>query len=232
MNESWNLDVLHLHAKTLGAQGEALVEVVDSIGEYIDIFLYHFASARDAMKGLVFEEDPTGMKNLQYIFGTAEKQTEFNHAKIRSQAHIVAVANTTRALYDVFSHLVNGFVLGNALATGACNIHGATEKVPRSTLKQHLDELLKSFWFEYLSAFTNVVKHRKFVRQGFSVAFDGSPHGVRIEGFEYNGRSFDEYAAMDFLAGVLEVKNRVVSCGRALNDVVIVAQPTIGADLS
>ena len=220
MSESWSLDVLRTHAETLGAQRDALVEVVDSIGEYVDIFLYHFASARDAMKGLVYDDDPTGAKNLQYIFGTADKQIEFKRAKIRSQAHIVAVANTTRALYDVFSHLVNGFVLENALPTAACDIRRAAERVPPSGLKQELDELLKSYWFDYLSAFTNVVKHRKFVRQGFHVAFDGSPPGVRIQGFEYNGKTFAEYAANEFLVGVLEVKNRVVACGCALNSTV------------
>ena len=91
--DEWNLKELRSYTSTLGEKSEAMSEVVDSIGEYVDIFGYHLAEARDAMKGIVYEDDPDGRKNMLYLTGKADRQSEFERATLKSSASSVEVCS-------------------------------------------------------------------------------------------------------------------------------------------
>ncbi|MGQ0696822.1 MAG: hypothetical protein ACT4PZ_01135 [Panacagrimonas sp.] len=221
MTPSWNLKELRDYVRATRPGDEETLEVARSVGRYIQIFRYHLSEARDAMKGVIAEDASQGRENLEYVFGISSRQDEYHKAMIRSEANLLACAHTARSLFEVFSHLINGLLLNNALSRGDCDIVKATGKLPPSPLKEALDELLDSHWFRYVKAFDNTAKHRSLVRHGFHVSFEDGVAAVRIDGFEFKGKSFPRYKAEAFLTGVLEVKNKVVDCGRSLNDEVI-----------
>lgn len=173
------------------------------------------------MKGIIHDDDPHGMKNMRFIFGADEQQDEYNQAKLISEAHILGCIHCARAMFDVFSHLVNGLVLGNAISVRDCTIKSVAERLPDSQLKTELKTLLKHHWFRYVDGFINTAKHRGLVQHAFQVSFVGEKAGVHLAGFEYKGTKFPPYSVDELLAGVLEVKNRIVDCGRSLNRHVI-----------
>lgn len=218
---SWDTAYLRQHICSLGEPERSLVEVVDSIGRYNAIFIYHLESARDAMKGIIRMDDPHGIENLRLVFGDSERQDEFYLAKIASEANILGCIHSTRAIFDVFSHLVNGLLLGGRLSAKQCNIEAAAGMLEHSALKRALEDLLNSYWFSYVKSFVNTAKHRRLVQHGLHVSFVDSDAGIRISAFEYEGSSFPSYSVEELLAGVLDAKNRIVDCGRALNARVI-----------
>lgn len=217
MSASWSLADLRTHISGMREPHVQLLEIVDSIDRYVAIFRYHLLTARDAMKRVVHENDPHGIRNIRFVFATSEKQDEYYLAKIVSEANILGCIHSTRALFDVFSHLVNGLLLNGSLPLKRCDIKLVTESLPESPLKGALEELLASFWFNYISAFVNTAKHRSLVRHSFHVSFVGEGAGIRIEAFAYNGDNYPAYSIEELLQGILEVKNKIVDCGRALN---------------
>jgi hypothetical protein len=214
---AWNLAALRIAAKTRPARETAILEIIHSIDRYDSIFRFHLFGARDAMKGVIHAGPGSEMSNLSLILRNSDRQDDFDTAKIASEAHILGCIHTTRALFDVFANLVNELLLNRSVPIGRCDVRVATAALAPSALKSTLEDILSSDWFDYISAFVNTAKHRQLVKHAFHVSFVGEDAGIRIEPFDYNGRSFPGYTDQEILAGILEVKNRILDCGRALN---------------
>lgn len=217
MDTSWSLRDLRLHIETEGVAVDHRLAVLESIERYISIFRYHFTSARDAMIGLIDTEDPSGIKNISFIFGQNERQKDYAHARIASEAHILGSIHSVRAVWDVFAFLVNDLAVPNKIDERRCDLFRVWQSLPDSPLKNDIGHLLESHWFKYISAFINTSKHRYLVPHAFAVCFESENTGIRVEGFEYQGKSFSAYWAQDLLKGVLAVENRISHCGQVLN---------------
>lgn len=175
------------------------------------------ATARDAMKGVVDENEPQGPENFMLIFGVSEKQDEFAYAKIVSEANIIGCLYTARSLWDLFAQLVNALTLVAPLTVDDCNIKSVSDLMPASPLKATLDGLLKSHWYTYVAAFINTTKHRQLVQHMMTVSIEEDRVGVRIGGFAYRTKLFKAYWGHEVLEGAIEVKNTIIECDRLLN---------------
>jgi hypothetical protein len=214
----FNYRALRAHIEQNGVEVQRRLAGVESLARYVAIFKFHLYSARDAMKGVIYEDDPYGMKNLRLVFGDDERQDQLNRARIASEAHTLAAVRSARAMWDVFAFLVNDVALGSRLEERECNIFSVRDALPKSKLKSSLGDLTSSEWFRYVNAFVNTAKHRNLVPQSFRVSFEDDKVGIRIEAFEYNGKPFPSYWIRELLHGVLDVKNRLVDCGRSLDE--------------
>lgn len=221
MREPWNLEDLRAHIREGG--DPSLLDVVNSIGRANDIFAYHLYTARDALKGIVDESDPSGIENLQLVLGASERQDDYAYAKLVNEANVIGCIHAARSIFDMFSHLVNGLLLRSSIPAHVCDIAKANQALPQSELKDHITSLLASDWYNYVVGFINTTKHRNLVSHQFSVSFESDVAGIKIGSFEYNGRSFPAYWGTEVLQGVLDVKNSVIACGRALNRMCIAA---------
>ncbi len=215
MRESWELDELRSHIRGSGAP--ALLEVLNSIDHAIQIFRYHLFTARDSLKGIVDESDPSGTNNIALVLGTSERQDEYAYAKLVNEANVIGCIHAARSIFDIFSHLVNDLLLGSSIPAHLCDITKAHEALPQSELKDNLGKLLSSDWYNYVVGFINTTKHRKLVKHMYSVSFDTDAAGIQFGSFEYKGKVYPAYWCTEILQGVLEVKNTVIDCGQALN---------------
>ena len=223
MSDSWDIDALRTYlSNSLGPKSPSLA-VVDSLDRYVGIFLYHLYTARDAMKGVVHTDDPYGLENSKYIFGLSVRQNEYHKAMVVTEANTLGCIHATRAIYDVFSHLLNDLLLCGVIGERQCEIASVAARLPDSQLKQILDSLLGSQWFSYVTAFINTAKHRRLVGQFFYVSFEDGSAGLHIPEFSYNGKAFTSYPLEEVLRGVVDVKNSIVYGGRALNSLLGVA---------
>jgi hypothetical protein len=134
-----------------------------------------------------------------------------------NQAHTLAAFHAVRSMYDIFSQLINQLLLDGKLDISACNIHRATDAMPKSELKSRLETLLESDWFKYVSAFTNTSKHKTLVGHGLNIDLQKNIAAVRFRAFEFKGVSYPPYTSQQALQGLLEVKNEIVFSGRELN---------------
>jgi len=217
----WNIKELQEAIRTDRPDSEAILGVVRSVDRYIDIFLFHLYGARDALDEVV-DPSATSLKEaLVIVLGVSEHQAKYRTAKVASEAHILGAAHSSRAIFDVFAFLVNCLVLDGEISESRCSIQRVADKLPSSLLKQKLEELIKSYWFRYVSAFVNVAKHRKLASHSFQVGFDDSYTGIRVGAFDYNGTAYPSYKVREFLEGVLEVKNTIINCGALLNLLVV-----------
>jgi hypothetical protein len=174
------------------------------------------------MKGLVeigADSDPS--KSLRYVFGSADDQAEYNEAKIVNEANLLASVHSIRAMYEIFAQLVNTLVLSNRFSVSECTIHKVETALPDSDLKAHMSQLICDPWFLWLSDFVNTIKHRRLMKHTFLVGIEKPTSEIEIEGFEYNGREHNAYTDLEILKGSLEVKNKVVDCGNALNKMIL-----------
>lgn len=197
--------------------GDHSLEILRSLDRYDSIFLYHLDGARNAMDEVIGTERQVSIEVLEVILGISDKQRGYHTAKIESEAHVLGLAHSVRAMCDVFSFLVNSIVLHGAVALRHCNVHTVSTRLPTCMLKDRLQRLLESYWFKYTSAFINTSKHRMLVHQPFSVDFESGYAGVSIDEFKFDDSEFPRYRLKDYLEGVIGVKNAVVGCGRALN---------------
>ena len=218
MGAPWNLEELRAHVRKTRGEHE-LLEVIHSLDRAIAIFRYHLVTARDALKGIVDEENPTGMENTSFVFGASDRQGEYARAKVVNEANVIACIHTSRNIFDIFAHLANGLLLEPPIPLHLCDVVKVQSALPESELKSQLGDLLGSDWFNYVVGFVNTTKHRRLVQHQFSVSFEHGMSGIRLGSFEYKGRAFPSYWGTEVLQGALEVKNRIVDCGRALNQV-------------
>ena len=189
------------------------MEVTDSLGRSVDIFHYHLFTARDALKGIL-DDSHSMVEALDLAFG--EQRHAYHHATLVSEAHIHGCFHVARNMFDMFQ-LVNGLVLNPAIPVERCDIWKVHEALASSDLREEIGQLLESAWFSYVSGFVNTIKHRRLVQHSFTVSFEDNVAGIRIGAFEYRGKSHPPYSVNEVLHGVLDVKNRIVGCGRALN---------------
>jgi hypothetical protein len=185
MSSPLSLNKLRDHVTALGPSKAHLIKTVDSIGQYTRIFVYHMSTARDAMKGVLNQDDPHVMRNLEIIWGTHEQRTAFRTAEIVCEANLLGCVHSARALFDVFSHLVNELLVSPAISKDQCNIHNVTKALPSSPLKHGLEVLLKSAGFDYVSALVNTSKHHFIVDQSTHIDFESEFVGIRVSAFEY-----------------------------------------------
>jgi hypothetical protein len=214
MSTPWNLDQLREHIRRQGADTEFLLEVANSLGRSVDIFRYHLFTARDALKGIV-DDSHSVIDALDLVFG--ERQHAYRYATLVSEAHIHGCFYVARSMFDMFAQLVNGLVLNSSIPVDRCDIWKVHKALAASDLKAQIEQLLDSAWFDYTSAFVNTIKHRRLVQHSFTVSFEDNVAGIRIGAFEYEGTPYPRYSVNEVLHGVLDVKNRIVGCGRALN---------------
>jgi hypothetical protein len=214
---TWEPTPLRSHISEAGIDVQRRLAILESVARYVNIFRFHLWEARDAMKDVVEEDNPHGIRNLLYIFGDAENQHEFERAKIASEAHILASIHSARSIWDVFAFLVNSVALDSAISERECDLRKVWKRLPESTLRIQIGELLESEWFEYITAFINTSKHRYLVPHAFHVSFENGRSEIRIGGFTYNGKTFPEHSARHVIAGLLVVQNQIVECGQALD---------------
>ena len=124
-------------------------------------------------------------------------------------------------MFDVFGYLINLLVLNGAIDSDKCNLWVVAQRLPDSTLKNKLDQLTEDDWFRYVSAFVNLAKHRWLAPQLFRVDFDAGTAVLQIAAFTYKGSPFKSCSVNELLRGLVGVKNRIVQCGTALNDMVL-----------
>ncbi len=217
MHPTWPVKDLQEYIRERSPEAAPLLHVLDSVGRYVDLFRYHLFEARDAMKGVVADDDPLGVENSKFVFGISPRQGEYRAAKIASEAHILGCIHSARALFDVFAFLVNGLILENAVREDRCSVSTVVPALPTGALRDRLQILLDSHWYKYVCAFVNTAKHRYLIRHGYWVSFESGAAEIRLEGFTYNGESYATCSAEDVLKGALEVKNAVVECGNLLN---------------
>ena len=118
---------------------------------------------------------------------------------------------------EVFAQLLNCVVLPSSIPIPHCTLKKVVARLPDGELRVKLQELVTSYWFSYLSAFINTVKHRQLVQHQISISFVENVIGIKVGSFEYGGETYQAYWANDFLQGVIEVKNAVIESGRLLN---------------
>lgn len=213
----WDLNALRTHIGSLDAERTYLIDVVNSIGRANHIFRYHLSEARDAFKGIVDDEDPAGPASLEFILGGSDRQSDFNLAKLSSEANLVACMHTVRNQCDIFGQLVNGLVLEAPMSIGFCSISRVCDRLPSSRIKDELISLLNTHWFSYVNGFINTAKHRKLIQHGFSVSFQEDRSGVKLGMFKYGGQTYPSHWGSEVLQGVVDLNNSLVACGRTLN---------------
>jgi hypothetical protein len=215
--QNWSLKELRDQIRSNKGDRKDLIELVDAIGDGIDVFRYHLITARDSLKPFLQNEDTSDTKHFEYLLGAAEKQNEFEFAKLTNRSNIIAVIYTTRSIYDIFAQLVRGCLLEFVVSIEQCNIHIVRDKLPQGDLRNCLDGLLSSDGFKYVNDFANVSKHRSMISFGASISFVENRAGVRFKSFEYGNRKHPEMWSNDVLELVLETKNTIIEAGNALN---------------
>jgi len=218
MQHMWRFAELRAHIRRSFPEScQELLEFLDSIDRSTLLLRYHGISARDALKDLVDESNPHNEENMLLMLGISTNQDEYSYAKLANEAHIIGAIHTIRSMLDMFGQLLNGLMLNNSIPVKDCTIQKARDALPDSALRQDMDELLDSYWFKYVSAFINTVKHRRLVQHAFSLSFQENAAGIRIGAFSYRDDHYDAHWGMDVLKGVYELSNRTVQCGIALN---------------
>jgi hypothetical protein len=214
---AWNLEELRSKVRAKYGDRSTILDTVASLARSDEIFRYHLAAARDALRGFVDESNVDDSEALLYLLGGHERQGDFRQAKIASEAHLIACMHTARGIWDIFAQLVNALAVPKPLAVGSCDIKAVKDALPDSPLKASIQSNLDSHWYRYVAAFINTTKHRRLVHHNATVSFAEGRAGIRVGDFRYGAHSFPTYWGNEVLEGVLVVKNHIIESGSMLN---------------
>lgn len=215
--ERWNLKELREHIRTLPKERKVALAFVTSLDWADRIFKYHFCEARDALRSVPIDEDPNSIKNHELMFSSTDEH-EFSMLVIR--ANVTACIHTARNAYDHLAQLCNVLLLDPPMSVESCDFHRVRRSLPESELRNKLDLLAESDWFQYIAAYSNTSKHRMLVQQSLHLSYADGIAGIRAESFEHD-KAYPSHMVGDLLEGILEVKNQIIICGRTLNDEII-----------
>lgn len=214
----WNLKELRDQIFVKKGERKDLIELVNAVGDSINVFKYHLVTARDSLKPFAQSEDATDLRHFEYVFGAADNQNEYEWAKLTNQSNVIAAIYTTRSLFDIFSQLVRGCLLESNISIEKCNIHVVRDHLRPGDLRSCLDALLNSNGFKYINDFSNISKHRSMISFGASINLVENRAGVQFKSFKYGSRHHPKMWSHDVLELVLQTKNTIINAGNALNE--------------
>lgn len=217
----WSLNDLRESFGRINAENRSKIDLVNSVSRSTIIFQYHLELARDAMKGFHDNDDASDPSHLEVMLNNSEDRIDYEVAKITNQANSIAAILTVRSMYDIFAQLVRSLLLENQLSEEKCDISKVEKLLPDSELKIALTELLNSYSFQYVRAFSNLSKHRFLIEHSSSIDYEQNRAGVQFKGFSYYDEVYLKMWSNDLLELVLEAKNKIVDCGIALNNIYI-----------
>ena len=190
-----------------------MLSVITSLDWSDRIFRYHFDTARDALRDIPVDDERNFRSSLESLFTSSE---EHDYKMLVIRANVISCVHTARNAYDHLAQLINALILSSAIPVKDCDIKKVHKALPSSNLRQELDHLIASHWFQYVVAYSNTSKHRALVQQALHLSFADGKAGVRTNAFTYD-KDYPAYSVGDLLDGILEVKNNIVACGSALN---------------
>lgn len=165
---------------------------------------YHIEQISDA-----FIQELSCFKQTEYIesikgmlASCSEKSNSSNYkiAILKSEAHLIAFAQSLHSLADICAHIVNYSIpvrkdsfTGNERDITLYKIKNRLKLPTTQNLKQSIIDLQESQEFKYLSAFVNTTKHKSLVPVEDFVSFEDSVkpcHCFKIDAFDYNSNHF------------------------------------------
>jgi hypothetical protein len=148
---------------------------------------------------------------------------EHDHNMLVVRANVIACIHTVRNAYDHLAQLCNALVLTPPIDLKECDFKKVRRRLPRSDLLDEFDRLGDSEWFKYIAAYSNASKHRALIQQSFHLSYANGTAGLRAESFQHD-KPYPSYMIGELLEGILEVKNNIIRCGRALNRLTVSAK--------
>ncbi|MCS0272965.1 hypothetical protein, partial [Vibrio alginolyticus] len=210
----WNIRELKNHLDLLGEQPEHYIEYLDSVARVIDIFEFHKAEAFSVFSRLDSDEPEMAMR---LVFSLGSEKAELESEVISAQAHLHAVLQNVRSMYDILAQLLNALLVHEPIAVHLCDICRVCEALPDGNVRTELEKILASFEYQYVNSFVNTIKHRNLVQFNRQLDLREGRTSIRIKPFSYSGNFYEQKWAIDVLKYGLDVKNQLIEVGRLLN---------------
>ncbi|HHA2571641.1 TPA: hypothetical protein ACOEN9_000213 [Stenotrophomonas maltophilia] len=218
----WDLATLRKHVRQTTEDPTVALAYISSVSNTGVIFQYHIGLAFDALKRIPIPENGSEVSAFEAII---DPSREHMQDLLVIRANVLSCIHLVRNAYDLFAQLCNALLLAQPLDESKATLYMVRKSLPRSPLKDLLDSIASSEWFRYVNDYSNTSKHRALVQQSMFLSLEDGVGGVRTVAFSHDGREYPAYELMELLEGILELKNQIVHCGNALNDLLL-AQPS------
>jgi len=210
---TWHVKTL-IDLSTSRKDSFACKEKVDSVCRAIDIYDYHH---QEAFKSNEFVQAPTAWEQMDSIHAFGENRIELDRHTLIAQAHAQASVHSARSIHDLIAQVINIFILNSSLKEADCTIHAVRNKVPISSLKSHLNELLNSSEFSYVNSFVNTIKHRNLISFNEAIDFSNDKHGLFFKDFVFRDKTYTKKTLVELLVITHAVKNKAINLGVLVN---------------
>lgn len=175
-----------------------------SMSKTIFIYEYHKSEAYKIIKDI----DPKTYREAMELVFLSSKDVSFK--KLAAQAHIQSAIYNSRALYDIFSHLINKVFLKGSVSVDSCSIDKVKSLLCDGVFKTSLISAINTDSYFYVNSFVNTIKHRDLVGMTSSIDFLSDRSGIKFNGFKYNKKDYESLWAIEVLSHSLNVKNNVI----------------------
>ncbi|WIG67698.1 hypothetical protein KEC58_09440 [Photobacterium damselae] len=134
------------------------------------------------------------------------------------QAHIQAATHNARSVYDLLAQLINKLILVEPIKVHDCDVNKVIKRLDDSPVKDAILAAVNTDSYAYINSFVNVIKHRNLVVLNPEVNFEELKAGIRFHSFKYQTNTYPSLWAIDVLQESLNVKNQIITIGKALNN--------------
>lgn len=155
------------------------------------------------------------------IVDTKEDVKKFILQMKKCAEEVICIIQIQQSILDILSQIINQAFLKPSLKEEEASFNKILcKKIERRWRDKELfeksRELKNSQEFKYISAFSNVVKHRKIIKEHLRIKLYKS--GLRFEGFEYKGEEYYKMFFEDIIRSYIPfINDLIVEIGLLIN---------------
>jgi len=162
----------------------------------------------------------------QFILG----DEKYSKAHLIYSAHAECCAHCLRSMVDLLMQIINSVILNGQIPEGDVKFWKIYESLKEKdgniygNLIESMKLLEKDESFEYLSAFSNVNKHRKLIQCDFNAEYGENcrnKHDIVFHGFTYNDKEYSRMWGSDITEKYrTNIITLICNIGQYINDFV------------
>lgn len=192
--------------------------LINSIDWKINATYYHCFQAVDVMRPYFEHEQFDTTHAMRLAFESTDESKKFNQAISIREYNLVAAATTAHSTPEIIAQLAALLFFDVEPNVRNVTLKKAIERLPGGDLKLALAAIMESSEYQYLSAFTNTVKHISLVSPQYHISFeDPEYHGVQFMPFSLGPDTFPEKRDTDLLRELSLLKKWYVEAGIRIN---------------
>lgn len=197
--------------------------LIDSLDWKIRAEKYHTQQAEQAFFEHFGDSDIPVSKAVKLaIFHHGEDSAKFAYCQSVRQFNLIASVSASHTTPELFAQLIAILFFPNKFSVHQVTISKIIPCIQDQSLKSKFIEIIQSKEYEYIKAFSNMLKHICLVVPEYHIPFEEHKcHGILFKDFVYKGKTYSTKRDYDLIKEIKILRERYVILGEHISNSII-----------